>query len=117
MPETIENTIKSIDDLKNMLDNNPKFSLDNLKALITEPKSLWSFDDRLTIPILKKIMKKYPELDMDDIKEMYLNPDFFDEEFDVQNNEETIEKYISLIQYWKYVESGFPFVVEQEKKK
>jgi hypothetical protein len=101
MPEAIEKTIKSIDDLKTMLDNNPKFSLDNLKAEIPELQREWCFDERLTMPILRKIMNKYPELDMEDLKEMYLNPDFFDQEFDVQDNKKTIEKYISLIEYWK----------------
>ena len=108
--------IKSIDDLKNLLEN-PSFTLDNLREAIPELKSQKSFDDKLTIPILRKIMNKYPQLDMDDLKEMYLNPDFFDEEYDVQDNEETIEKYISLIEYWKYVDSGFPFVVVEEKEK
>ena len=108
--------MNDIDELKNLLDI-PSFTLDNLRALITEPKSLWSFDDRLTIPILRKIISRYPELDMKDVKEMYLNPDFFDEEFDVQNNEATIEKIISLIQYWKYENHVGIFVVESKRKK
>ncbi len=108
--------IKSIDDLKNLLEN-PSFTLDNLREIITEPKSLWFFDDRLTIPIFRKIMNKYEELDLEDVKEMYLNSAFFDEEFEVKDNAKTIEKYISLIEYWKYVDSGFPFVVVEEKEK
>ena len=108
--------IKSIDDLKTMLDNNPNFSLDNLKAKIPELKAQWSFDERLTIPILRKLIDRYDELDIDDLKEMYCNPDFFDQKYDVQDNESTIEKIIELIQYWKYVDTGFPFVIEEEKK-
>ena len=108
--------IKSIDDLKTMLDNNPNFSLDNLKAKIPELKAQWSFDERLTIPILRKLIDKYDELDIDDLKEMYCNPDFFDQEYDVHDNESTLEKIIELIQYWKYVDTGFPFVIEEEKK-
>jgi hypothetical protein len=107
--------IKSIDDLKNLLEN-PSFTLDNLRDAIPELKSQKSFDDKLTIQILRKLIDRYDELDIDDLKEMYCNPDFFDQEYDVQDNESTIEKIIELIQYWKYVDTGFPFVIEEEKK-
>ena len=117
MNRPIEQKIKSIDDLKNVLDKNPDFTLENLREAITELKSQKSFDDRLTIPILRKIISRYPELDMEDLKEMFLNPNFFDEEFEVKDNEETIEKYISLIEYWKYVHYVGIFVVESKKKK
>ena len=107
--------IKAIDDLKNLLEN-PSFTLDNLREAIPELKSQKSFDDKLTIPILRKIMNKYPQLDMDDLKEMYLNPDFFDEEYQVKDDSATIQKYISLIEYWKYVNTGFPFIESKKKK-
>ena len=108
--------MNDIDELKNLLEN-PSFTLDNLREAIPELKSQKSFDDRLTIPILRKIISRYPELDMEDLKEMYLNSNFFDEEFEVKDNEETIEKYISLIEYWKYVHYVGIFVVEEKKKK
>ena len=107
--------IKSIDDLKNLLEN-PSFTLDNLRDAIPELKSQKSFDDKLTIQILRKLIDRYDELDIDDLKEMYCNPDFFDQEYDVQDNESTLEKIIELIQYWKYVDTGFPFVIEEGKK-
>jgi len=108
--------IKSIDDLKAILESNPNFTLENLKEEIPDLSKEWSFDDRLSIPILRKIMNKYPQLDMDDLKEMYLNPDFFDEEYQVKDDNATVQKYISLIEYWKYVNTGFPFLESKKKK-
>jgi len=105
-----------IDELKNMLDN-PSFTLDNLKAILTNNQNPWFFDSRLTIPILKRIIKNYDELDIDDVAEMYLNSDFFDEEYDVKNNKETIAQYISRIEYWKYVHYVGIFVVEPNTEK
>jgi hypothetical protein len=109
--------MSSIDNLKGIIDDNPDFSLDNLKEEIPELKAQWSFDERITIPILRKLIGKYDELDNDDLLELYCNPDFFDIDYDVQDNEATIEKIIELIQYWKYVDSGFPFVLVESKKK
>ena len=106
--------IKSIDDLKAILENNPNFTLDNLKEII--PKT-WSFEQRITIPILRKLISRYDELDIEDVHEMYLNSDFFDEEYNIQNNEATIEKIISLIQYWKYEKMINIYIREKEKKK
>tara|TARA_R110000796_G_scaffold50451_6_gene119297 strand:+ start:1055 stop:1369 length:315 start_codon:yes stop_codon:yes gene_type:complete len=101
-----------MDDLKEVLKNNPEFSLEDLKAETPELDGEWSFDERLTIPILRRLMDSYDELDMEDIKEMYLNPDFFDEEWNVQNDERTILKYISLIQFWKYTSHVGTFILD-----
>ena len=35
-------------------------------------------------------MANYEELDTEDIQEMYCNPDFFDEEYDIQDNKASI---------------------------
>jgi len=109
--------MSSIDNLKAILDDNPDFTLNILKEGIPELKAQWSFDERITIPILRKVMEKYDEFDEDDLQEMYCNPDFFDEEFDVKDNEATVEKIIELIQYWKYENHVGIFVVESKKKK
>ena len=108
--------ICEIDELKKLLEN-PNFTLDNLEAILTNNQNPLWFDSRLTIPILKRIMKNYEELDIDDVKEMYLNSNFFDEEYEVKNDKETIQKYISLIEYWKYDNHIGVNVVTEPKKK
>ena len=105
-----------IEELKKLLDNS-NFTLDNLKSILTNNQNPLWFDSRLTIPILKRIMKNYEELDIDDVAEMYLNSNFFDEYYEVKNNKETIAKYISLIEYWKYVHYVGIFVVEPNTEK
>ena len=93
--------MNQLETLKEKIEN-PDFTLDNLQEEMPELKAQWHFDQRISIPILRKIIANYEELDKEDIKEMYCNPDFFDEEYDIQENQATIDKIISLIQYWKY---------------
>ena len=91
-------TINTIADLKETLKNNPNFSLEDLKAFTPDldADAPW-FNDRIKIPILRRLLDSYDELDMEDLCDMYLNSNFFDEDFDVQDDDRTVKKLIELI--------------------
>ena len=106
-------TINTVEDLKEVLKNNPDFSLDDLKSFTPDldNEAPW-FNDRITIPILRRLLDSYDELDMEDLCDMYLNSNFFDEDFDIQDDDITVKKLISLIQFWSYKRNIGIFVIE-----
>ena len=106
-------TINTIEDLKETLKNNPEFSLGDLQAFTPDldAEVPW-FNDRITIPILRRLLDSYDELDMEDLCDMFMNSNFFDEEFDIQNDDRTVKKLIELIQFWSYKRNIGIFVIE-----
>lgn len=105
--------INTIENLKEVLQNNPNFSLEDLKAFTPDldTEAPW-FNDRITIPVLRRLLDSYDELDMEDLCDMYMNSNFFDEEFDIQDDDRTVNKLISLIQFWSYRRNIGIFIIE-----